>query len=121
MNDIVRITCYMAASTAVLAAIILGVTHGHVRTAVSVGVAALISVIGILFAKFGATFGLPWTVYYTVPMLATVFIPPFVFRLGFARSLIYVVLAFLSAPLIHIFFVMAFGWTDYMPFLKIGK
>jgi hypothetical protein len=120
MDDVIRIACYMAASTAVLAAIIFGVAQGRARATVSIAVAALISVIGILFDKFGANFGLPWTVYYTVPMLATVFIPPFAFRLGLARSLIYVVLALVSAPLIHIFFVTAFGWTDYMPFFKIG-
>ena len=94
---------------------------GSARVRLISAVAALISVIGILFAKFGANFGLPWTVYYTVTMLATVFIPPFAFRLGLARSLIYVVLALLSTPLIHIFSVTAFGWTDYTPFFKIGE
>jgi hypothetical protein len=85
----------------------------------ALGVAFLISLIGIGFAKYGANFGLPWWIYYTAPMLATVLIPPVAFSFTFPRSLFYVALAFISAPLIHAGFFYVLGWADYMPFLRL--
>jgi hypothetical protein len=79
----------------------------------------IISVIGILFAKYGANFGLPWWVYYTLPMLATVFVPPLVLRFALWRAVIYVLLAFATAPLIHATFFYVLGWADYKPFLRL--
>ena len=35
---------------------------------------------GMLFAKVGQNSGLPWWIYYTVPMLVTVLTPPLVFQ-----------------------------------------
>ena len=123
ISDPSHIPVYMLASTLLLAAVIWACARGakgpRRRTAAILGVAALISVLGILFAKYGANFGLPWWIYYSAPMLCTVFIPPLVFRLGLARSAGYVFLAFLTAPLIHLAFVKLLGWTDYMPFWKI--
>lgn len=123
MSDGVRIVTYMAASTLVLVAVIYAANAGSGGRRLGAGrvalVAALVSVIGILFAKFGANIGFPWWIYYTVPMLCTVFVPPVAFRFSLGRSALYVVLAFLSAPLIHLTFVKTLGWTDYMPFLKL--
>ncbi|MBL8538446.1 MAG: hypothetical protein JNM59_13650 [Hyphomonadaceae bacterium] len=120
-----RIPYYMAASTVLLALIIWSVASiGSARrigVAAAFGVAAAVSVVGILFAKFGANFGLPWQVYYTVPMLATVLGPPVVFRFNLARWLAYVGLAGVSAPLIHAGFFYALGWSDYMPFLHLPR
>jgi hypothetical protein len=118
-----HIPVYMLASTLVLAAVIWICARGKSgtppRALAILAMAALISVLGIVFAKYGSNFGLPWWIYYTVPMLATVFIPPFVFRLGPARSVAYVFQAFLTAPAIHLIFVELLGWTDYMPFWKV--
>jgi hypothetical protein len=125
MSDVVRIVAYMAGSTLVLVAVIYAAGAGSGGRNLGVGrvalVAALVSVIGIMVAKFGANFGFPWWIYYTVPMLCTVFIPPITFRFSLRRSVLYVVLAFLSAPLIHLVFVKTLGWTDYMPFLKFPR
>jgi hypothetical protein len=124
MDDTIRILAYMAASTVALAIVIYAVHAGPGGRYPSLGrtiiVAALVSVIGILFAKFGANAGLPWWIYYTVPALCTVLIPPLVFRMSLPRALVYIVLAFATAPLIHIAFVKLLGWTDYMPFFKIA-
>ena len=124
MDDLVRISAFMAASTILLALVIWicarGAPGGRRSLVAIAGVAAAISVLGILFGKYGQNLGLPWWIYYPAPMLCTVFIPPLFFRFGWARSLAYVTLAFASAPLIHITFSKLLGWTDYMPFWKVG-
>ena len=84
-----------------------------------VAIAAVVVLGGMLFARFGAQSGLPSWIYYTVPMLLTVFLPPIVFSMTMREALLYIVLAFLSAPAIHTIFSFFFGWRDYMPFLHI--
>lgn len=84
-----------------------------------VAIAALVVVGGMLFARFGAQSGMPWWIYYTVPALMTVVLPPVVFLMNTRETLSYIVLAFLSAPAIHVVFSFFFGWREYMPFLHI--
>ena len=36
----------------------------------------LVVVVGMLFGKYGAAAGLPWWIYYPIPMLMTVLLPP---------------------------------------------
>lgn len=74
---------------------------------------------GMLFAKVGQNSGLPWWVYYTVPMLVTVVVPPVAFRMNRRETLAYLVLAFLSSPVIHVVFSFFLGWKEYMPFIMI--
>ena len=81
--------------------------------------ALIVVVFGMLFGKYGATYGLPWWVYYPVPMLITVIAPPVVLKLNRQKTLLYLVLSFLSAPFIHAAFSFFLGWTEYMPFWKI--
>ena len=76
-------------------------------------------VLGMLFGKYGAVYGLPWWLYYPIPMLATVILPPFILKLNAYKTVVYLALSFLSAPFIHFFFSFFFGWTEYMPFWKI--
>lgn len=113
----------MAASTLLMAAVIIFAGRARGGSGpnwlVAMLVASIVSVVGILFAKYGASFGLPWWIYYTVPMLATVLLPPLAFRFAPGRALLYVVLAFATAPFIHALFFYALGWGDYMPFLHL--
>jgi hypothetical protein len=81
--------------------------------------ALIVVVFGMLFGKYGATYGLPWWLYYPVPMLATVILPPVVLKLKTQKTIIYLILSFLSAPFIHAIFSFFLGWTEYMPFWKI--
>ena len=74
---------------------------------------------GMLFAKVGQNSGLPWWIYYTVPMLVTVIVPLVIFRMNQREALAYLALAFLSSPVIHVVFSFFLGWKDYMPFIKI--
>lgn len=124
-DSTLHIVSYMIASTLVLAAIIWGVTRtrrwGQAPLGHALMVAGAISVGGILVGKYGANFGLPWYIYYTAPMLATILVPPIVYHLDLLRAALYIVLAFISAPAIHFVFVKLTGWSDYMPFLKIGS
>ena len=56
-----------------------------------------------------------------VPALVTVLLPPIVFRLTGRRVLAYLLLAALSAPLIHVLFSLILGWGEYMPFWPIPR
>lgn len=81
--------------------------------------ALVVVVFGMLFGKYGATAGLPWWIYYPIPMLSTVLLPPLVLKLNARTTAAYLVLSFLSAPLIHVLFSFFLGWTEYMPFWRI--
>lgn len=122
-EDVLRICAYMAVSACVLAVVIVfacGLRGGRIpRWRDAFLAAAAISVTGILFGKFGNNFGLPWQVYYSVPAFATIFVPPLVFRMTPWRALIYILLAFGTAPLIHAAFFYLLGWDNYMPFLHL--
>jgi hypothetical protein len=52
-------------------------------------------------------------------MLATVVLPPLAFRFALWRAGVYLLLAFVGAPLIHAAFFYALGWADYMSFLRL--
>jgi hypothetical protein len=90
----------------------------RIRTVVLVSLAVVVA--GMLFGKYGATtLGLPWWIYYPVPALMTVLLPPIVFRMRFIETLAYIVLSAASSPLIHCMFSFFLGWNEYMPFLRI--
>lgn len=76
-------------------------------------------VCGMLFGKYGAMLGMEWWIYYPLPMLMNVLLPPLVLKMKTRQVISYLLLSFLSAPLIHFFFSFFFSWTEYMPFLKI--
>lgn len=79
----------------------------------------IVVVLGMGFGKYGAMAGLPWWIYYPVPMLTTVILPPLVLKLNIQKTIAYLILSFLSAPFIHVFFSFFLGWAEYMPFWKI--
>ena len=76
-------------------------------------------VIGMLFGKYGANWGLPWWIYYPLPMLMNVLLPPIVLKMNAKKIGLYLILSFLSAPFIHLFFSFFLGWMEYMPFWKV--
>lgn len=99
--------------------LVLSQTEFRKRRKQIILLAAIVVVFGMLFGKYGATGGLPWWLYYPIPMLITVLLPPMVLKLNTHKTLIYLVLSFLSAPFIHFIFSFFLGWTEYMPFWKI--
>lgn len=82
-------------------------------------ISGVVVVGGMVFAKLTQNAGWPWWIYYTVPAAVTLLLPPLAFRMTRAELWRYLVLAFLSAPTIHIAFSFFLDWHDYMPFLYI--
>ena len=79
----------------------------------------IVVIAGMLFGKFGANWGLPWWIYYPIPMLMNVLLPPVVLKMNTKKTILYLILAILSAPFIHIFFSFFLDWNEYMPFWNI--
>ena len=76
MAEIYRFPIMMAVSVIVLFLIILLVTRAKTPLPSSTAImliSILVSVGGMIIAKYGANFGLPWTVYYSVPAILTIF------------------------------------------------
>jgi hypothetical protein len=84
-----------------------------------VWVAAIVTIGGMTFAKAGAMAGLPVWLYYGIPAAVTWLLPPVVFRMRWKELAIYLPLAVVSAPVIHVLFSSLLGWDEYMPFLHI--
>jgi len=103
----------------VIVRIVIGKTHFKEQFRLVVLLSFLIVVLGMLFGKYGAQWGLPWWVYYPVPMLMTVLLPPILLKMSARRTVFYLFLSFLSAPFIHAAFSFFLGWTEYMPFWEI--
>jgi len=82
-------------------------------------VALIVVVGGMFFAKYGANIGLPCWIYYCVPALLTLFLPPVMFVMNRKELVIYLIMALLVAPLIHLLFSFFLGWKEYMPFIRI--
>ncbi|WP_262104829.1 hypothetical protein [Arthrobacter sp. Marseille-P9274] len=99
--------------------LVLGRVDFRRRTAAVATASLIVVVAGMLFGKYGLLLGLPWWIYYPLPALTTVVMPPLVFRMTRKRTAAYLVLAALSAPLIHAVFSFFLGWHEYMPFLPV--
>ena len=89
------------------------------RPAALAAMAFVVVVVGMVFARWGATHGLPWPVYYGLPAATTVFLPPLSFRMRGREALEYLVMASLNAPAIHVAFSLLLGWREYMPFIHV--
>lgn len=82
-------------------------------------VSAIVVVGGMVFAKITQNAGWPWWIYYAVPAAVTLVLAPLWFRMSRAELWRYLVLAFLSAPVIHAGFSFFVDWHNYMPFLYV--
>ena len=85
----------------------------------ALGVAAVVVVGGMLFAKLAQNAGWPWWIYYTVPAFVTLVLPPVAFRFSGRELWQYLLLAFLSSPAIHVMFSFFLGWHESMPFIPV--
>ena len=83
------------------------------------GIASVIVIGGMSFARLGATGGFPVWVYYGLPAALTWVLPPLVFRMSAREAARYLPLAMLVAPVIHVAFSLLLGWKEYMPFLPV--
>ena len=122
MEDTMRFSVFVLVSLVAFIAILYFVTRRRTkgpRLATVLIVAAIVVVGGMIFAKYGNNAGLPWWIYYTVPALATLTLPPAVFKFSGKELVQYLVLAFLSSPVIHVVFSFLFDWHEYMPFIQV--
>lgn len=122
MSEAWRFPILIGASLIVFVAILRFTVRGR-RNQPSGRSVLVVSVVvvagGMLFAKTTQNAGWPWWIYYTVPALVTLIVPPATFRFSGKELWGYLVLAFLSAPAIHVAFSFFLGWHDYMPFLPV--
>jgi hypothetical protein len=79
--------------------------------------AIIVVPVGMLFARYShlVFHDLSWAVYYGVPALTTFLLPPLWLRMS-RRGALFLPLALLMAPVIHVAFSLLVGWHDYMPF-----
>jgi hypothetical protein len=122
MEDTMRFSVFVLVSLVAFIAILYFVTRRRTkgpRLATVLIVAAIVVVGGMIFAKYGNNAGLPWWIYYTAPALATLILPPAVFKFSGKELVQYLVLAFLSSPVIHVVFSSLFDWHEYMPFIQV--
>lgn len=121
-SDLQRFAVFVLVSLLVFVAILRLVTRRRAhrpRLAAVLTVAFIVVVCGMIFAKFGNNAGLPWWIYYTVPALVTLVLPPVVFRFSGKELAKYLLLAFLSSPVIHVAFSFFLDWHEYMPFIPV--
>lgn len=122
MSEAARFPIFILVSLIVFFAILRFVTRQRATRPSVVAVlmiAAAVVVGGMAFAKFGQNSGWPWWVYYTVPAVVTLVVPPFALRFSTRELWQYLALAALSSPLIHVLFSFLLGWHDYMPFIHV--
>ena len=84
----------------------------------NIGILIALAVVCMLIGKYGATWGLPWWIYYPAPMLLVIIFPLVLFRMNKTEALRYVIISIVSGPIIHIIFSLI-GWKNYLPFIKI--
>jgi len=81
-------------------------------------VISFLGVLSMFIAKYGANFGFPWWLFYTLPMFLTILVPVFYFKMNKFEIIKYIFLIIISSPVIHVILSL-FGWKNYMPFIKI--
>ncbi len=90
------------------------------RPVFTILVLALIAVVGgMIFARITYGKGVPWWIFYGVPALVTFVLPPLVLKMSKKELLVYVPIALIMAPAIHILFSFFLGWHDYMPLFYV--
>lgn len=99
--------------------IVLGEVEFKSKRRLLVFLAVLVILFGMLFGKYGAQLGLKWWIYYPIPMLMNILLPPIVLKMNLRKTLLYLLLSIISAPVIHLIFSLTLGWNEYMPFWQI--
>ena len=71
---------------------------------------------GMLFAKVAVNSGLPTWMYYGIPAVATLLLPPIAFGMHRGEIAAYLCAASLLPAVIHVGFSLVLGWKEYLPF-----
>jgi len=99
--------------------VVLGKTEFLNKRRLVLMLSIVVIIIGMCIGKYGANFGLKWWIYYPIPMLMNVMLPPIVLKMNLKKTLLYLGLSIVSAPIIHILFSKFLGWNEYMPFWTV--
>ncbi|GET23204.1 hypothetical protein [Prolixibacter denitrificans] len=81
-------------------------------------VLSLLAIVCMAWERYTTGFGLPWWIYYPVPLLLTLLFPIFWFRMKRSEALTYFLLTILAAPVSHILYSLL-GWKEFMPFIQV--
>jgi hypothetical protein len=118
-----RFGIFILVTLIVFVGILLFVTRNRSQHPSPVAIALISAVVvvgGMLFAKLGNNAGWPVWIYYAVPALTTLVLPPIALRMAPRSELWqYLVLAFAASPAIHVGFSFFVGWHDYLPFFYV--
>ncbi len=121
MPDIARFIVFMAAAFLLFVGVLLFVVRNRIvkpsaQTILALG--AVVVILGMIFARYSHVTlpHLPWEIYYGLPALTTLLLPPVWLRMSRWEILYYLPLALFMAPAIHVIFSFLIGWHDYMPF-----
>ena len=120
-NDIgIFLVNMFVALLAFVGLLVLSLRGRSKRTFAKIAILAfIVVVVGMTFARITFGIGVPWWIFYGIPALNTFILPPLVLRMSKRELFIYVPLAILMSPIIHIFFSFFFGWHDYMPLFYV--
>jgi glycerol uptake facilitator-like aquaporin len=121
MPDVQRFFVFMAAALLLFVALLMFTVRNRARkpsTAMTFAIGFVVVVLGMLFARYSHLVfpHLSWVVYYGIPALVTVLLPPIWLRMTRREIVQYLPLAWSTAPIIHLLFSLLIGWHDYMPF-----
>lgn len=85
-----------------------------------INIIGMITVYGsFLVSRYGNFMKLPAFLYYVLPLLLTVFLPPLALKMKSDQTLKYFAFSILAVPVIHVLFSFLLGWGEFLPFLKI--
>lgn len=112
---------YMAAALLVFVIVLVFTLRKRSKLPVFIiSVLALVAVVGgMTFARKTYGKGLPWWIFYGLPALVTFVLPPLVLKMSKRELVLYVPLALIMAPIIHVLFSFFFEWHDYMPLFYV--
>lgn len=85
-----------------------------------INVIGMLTVYGsLLISRYGNFLKLPVYLYYILPALLTVFLPPLSLKMKSDQVLKYLGYSILAFPIIHILFSFLLGWSELLPFIKV--
>jgi hypothetical protein len=118
VSDAERFAVFMGAAFALFVAAVLFATrqrNNRPRLATLFATAVIVVVGEMFFARYcHINFeDTPWWIYYGLPALTTLLLPPFALRMSRIEIAQYLPIAVMMAPFIHVFFSLFAGWHDY--------
>lgn len=85
-----------------------------------INIIGMITVYGsMLISRYGNFLKLPAYLYYALPLLITVFLPPLSLKMKSDQTLKYFAFSLITVPILHFCFSFLLGWGEFLPFIKI--